>query len=132
MACTLGFGSIVEEENIEIWVSLQEEWKAAGSQISQGKTSIHGEESIRFAETVLQAAPWQMGILRNGFMPEFVSEPSPYKERNNRSALNNPETVQKKLQEWIKQGHVTELESQPHCCSNLSVAEKLDSDTGLV
>jgi hypothetical protein len=80
----------------------------------------------------VQAAPWQMGILRNGFTPEFVSEPSPYKERNNRSTLNNPETVQKKLQEWIKQGHVTELESQPHCCSPLSVAEKLDSDTRLV
>jgi hypothetical protein len=131
-ACALGFGFIAEEENIAYWQSLQEEWKAAGFQTSQEKTSIHAEDSVKFTETVLKAGSWQLGILKNGFMPEFISEPSSYKEQNNRSALNNPETVQKKIQEWVTQGHVTELAEQPYCCSPLSVAEKLDSDSGVV
>jgi hypothetical protein len=131
-ACTLGFGFIAEEENIAYWQSLQEEWKAAGFQTSQEKTSIHAEDSVKFTERVLKAGSWQLGILKNGFMPEFISEPSSYKEQNNRSALNNPETVQKKIQEWVTQGHVTELAEQPYCCSPLSVAEKLDSDSGVV
>jgi hypothetical protein len=70
--------------------------------------------------------------MRNGFTPEFQSDPPRYKEKNNRSAINNESVVQDKIQEWVTQGYVTVLDEQPHCCNPLSVAEKRDGDTGLV
>ncbi len=81
-------------------------------------------EIIQFLDKVVGAASWQLGVMRNGLTPEFQSEPSKYKEKNNLSALNNESVVQDKIQEWVAQGYVTVLDEQPFCCNPLSVAEK--------
>ncbi len=113
------------------WRRIKQNWSTAGFEVSGEKKSIHGPESIHFMDKVVGAASWQLGVMRNGFTPEFQSDPPRYKEKNNRSAINNESVVQDKIQEWVTQGYVTVLDEQPHCCNPLSVAEKRDGDVGV-
>jgi hypothetical protein len=69
---------------------------AAGFAISVEKKSIHGVESIQFMDKVVGAASWQLGVMYNGLTPEFQSEPSKNKEKNNPSVLNES-VVQDKI-----------------------------------
>ncbi len=79
---------------------------------------------------VLQAGGWQMRILEEGYRPKFQTEPWQYKEKNNRSAEQNMDTVREKVKEWQKEGYVTRRQTAATCTNLLSVAVKIDSETG--
>ncbi len=80
----------------------------------------------------LGAGDWHQQILQNGLYPDFVSRPAQYREENNQSAKRNMDTVREKVGEWQKQGAVIRLASPAWCTSPLSVAEKLDTQSGTV
>ncbi len=91
---------------------------------------MHSEASIRFYKEVLQAGGWQMKILEVGYRPKFHIKPWQYSEKNNRSEEQNIDTVREKVKEWQQQGYVTRRQTVATCTSPLSVAVKIDSETG--
>ena len=107
-------------------------WEEAGFGIPAGKLSIHAEESIRFSEEVLQAGTWQLKVLKEGYKPQFKEDPPQYREKNNRSAEKDMETVREKVKEWEEAGFITKLEEQAWCTNPLSVVTKVEAETGKV
>ena len=96
------------------------------------KTTIHSKSSQEFMREVVKAGSWQLNIMENGFMPDFISLPPKYDEKNNKSAVKNMEVVKKKVAVWLKEGHVEKLPAKATCNSPLTVSDKLDVDTGKV
>jgi hypothetical protein len=110
---------------------LLQDFKKQGFCLEEGtKLSIHAEESRRFMREVIGASQWQESILEEGLRVEFTSEPGKYSERNNKSALSRMEVVREKVGEWASKGFVQRI-SEPAWCNNpLSVAAKVDHETG--
>jgi hypothetical protein len=108
------------------------DWNARGLPEPVGQLSIHSADSVRFATEVLDVSIWHLQLLTIGFAPNFATEPGRYREPNNRSALVHRDVVEKKLEEWLRDGHVSEVAVAPTCCNPLSVVSKIDSDTGMV
>ena len=81
-------------------------------------------------EEQIGAGSWQTKLLREGHKPEWIQEPGRYREKNNKSAVNNIEFVRKKVAEWEAGGFVERVKEQPWCTSPLSVSDKKDQDTG--
>jgi hypothetical protein len=79
--------------------------------------------------TEVNTKSWVTDILTNGYMPDFESLPTPYVEQNNKSARDNMEIVREKLQEWLQEGFVEQLEEPAYCCNPLSVAVKYDASS---
>jgi hypothetical protein len=74
-------------------------WKREGFEVPTGIFSIHSKESISFMEKILKAGSWQMKVITEGYKPQFSTQPPRYKERNNRSARNEMDTVSSKVKE---------------------------------
>jgi hypothetical protein len=68
--------------------------------------SIHSEAAVSFMTTEVQTKSWATEILTNGYMPDFVSLPTPYSEPNNKSACEHIDVVREKLSEWVREGFV--------------------------
>jgi hypothetical protein len=88
--------------------------------------SIHAAEAIRFAEEVIGMPQNLLTIMRDGYQPEFLADVPPYREQNNRSALDNLDFLRPKVAEWLEAGFVEELSEPAYCTSPLSVALKYD------
>jgi hypothetical protein len=88
--------------------------------------SIHSESAVNFIISEVQSKSWATEILMNGYMPDFVSLPTPYSEPNNKSASEHIDVVREKLSEWVQEGFVEELAVPAHCCNPLGVAVKYD------
>ena len=104
----------------------------ATKEAGAAKLSIHSSDSKMFMETEVKVGGWQREVLHNGFMPDFRIVPQQYSEDNNVSAQRNMEFVQEKVREWEAAGYVEKITKKATCNSPLTVAEKLDSDTGMV
>jgi hypothetical protein len=101
------------------------------SKATQGvRVSIHLGESQRFMRQVLQGGEWVQRVMRQGLYPAFQQEPGRYREKNNRSALQNLSVVRSKVAEWMNQGAVMQLAELAWCTNPLSVATKRDTTTG--
>jgi hypothetical protein len=107
-------------------------WKREGFEVPTGKLSIHSKESIWFMEKILKAGSWQMKVIREGYKPQFSAQPPRYRERNNRSARNEMETVRSKVKEWEEAGYITRLAEPAWCTNPLSVVLKMEAETGKV
>ena len=81
---------------------------------------------------VVKARSWQLNIMENGFIPDFISLPPKYDEKNNKSAVKNMEVVREKVAVWLKEGHVEKLPVKATCNSPQTVSDKLEVDTGKV
>ncbi len=80
------------------------------SKATQGvRVSIHSGESQRFMRQVLQGGEWVQRVMKQGLYPAFQQEPGRYREKNNRSALQNLSVVRSKVAEWLNQGAVMQL-----------------------
>jgi len=88
--------------------------------------SIHDTEAIRFSAEVLRMPAYLLDILKNGYMPKFSRAVTRYTEKNNRSALDNPDFVREKIKNWLAAGFAEELSVPAYCNNPLSVAEKYD------
>jgi hypothetical protein len=91
--------------------------------------SIHSEAAVSFMTTEVQTKSWATEILKNGYMPDFVSLPTPYAEPNNKSACEHIDVVREKLSEWVREGFVEQLSEPAHCSNPLGVAVKYDANT---
>jgi hypothetical protein len=107
-------------------------WKKEGFEVPTGKLSIHSKESIWFMEKILKAGSWQMKVIREGYKPQFSAQPPRHRERNNRSARNEMETVRSKVKEWEEAGYITRLAEPAWCTNPLSVVLKMEAETGKV
>ena len=87
--------------------------------------SIHSESSIEFYKEI--GAPQRaISILEDGFKLPFLNEEVPsFWIANNKSLFDNYDFAQKKLEEWIKDGYVTETFQRPSRISALSVATRI-------
>ena len=94
-----------------------------------GPRSIHSKDSIEFMRKLVPDSS-VLDIMENGLKFNFTEEPSEYHEDNNLSLKNNLEVAQNKVDEWLKCGLITQVQSRPYCCSPLSVSEKIDYQTG--
>ena len=88
--------------------------------------SILESESIRFSQEVLKAGSWQTNVLKNGLSLDFVSRPGMYREKNNKSAVKNMDTLKEKVAEWLADGHIQKVKHAPWCTNPMSVAVKFD------
>jgi len=102
---------------------------SAPSRPAELQLSIHSDSAIQFMTTEVNTKSWVIDILKNGYMPDFESLPTPYIEQNNKSARDNMEIVREKLQEWMKEGFVEQLDEPAYCCNPLSVAAKYDASS---
>ena len=84
-----------------------------------GKFSIHSPDAIKFMERITTDS-YVLDTLKEGLKLDFVDQPGPYYEANNRSCLDNLEIAQQKVASWVAAGFVKEVSSRPYC-SNFSV-----------
>ena len=93
--------------------------------------NIHDPQVYPFWQDTLQAGEWSLRLLREGYRLPFSSLPSPYYEKNNRSALNFPDVVEQQLQQLLDSGALLEVFSQPTCVSPLSLITRTLPDGSL-
>ena len=79
--------------------------------------SIHDKESIDFYRQELGASEWVIDLLENFHKIPFTSTPTKYREKNNKSAVEEKDILWIKMQEWEKCGFVTRVAKAPTCVS---------------
>ena len=86
--------------------------------------SIHSRSSIEFYKEI-NAPERVISILENGYKLPFLKEKvENFWIPNNQSLFKNYDFAQKKLEEWVKDGYVTETFERPPRISALSVATR--------
>ena len=87
--------------------------------------NIHRPEFRSFWES-LRPDAYVMSIIRNGYKIPFRDGvvPHAYRERNNRSALNNMPYLQEHVESLVLDTTVSEVFTQPLCCNPLTVASR--------
>ena len=87
--------------------------------------SIHSKSSIDFYKEI-KAPQRAISILEDGFKLPFLNEEVPhFWIQNNKSLFDNYDFAKKKLDDWIKDGYVTETFQRPPRISALSVATRV-------
>ena len=100
--------------------------RAQCSQASQNVAgNIHRPEFRAFWES-LNPDSYVMSIIRNGYKIPFRDGivPQAYRERNNRSALDNMPYLQEHVEGLVLNTTVSEVFTQPLCCNPLTVASR--------
>ena len=86
-----------------------------------------------FLLTVIGAGSWHKNLLAHGLTFRWKNlPPPPYREPNNRSALDNMDRLRAQVAEWETGGYVERLTAQPYCCNPLTVAIQVNSVTQIV
>jgi hypothetical protein len=96
-----------------------QKWKTAGFAEPEGKGSLYAMETGILMQKVLQVDTCYTKVVTDGYQPEFYRKRAQYRERNNRSALNN--MVKEKVQEWEQEGYVTRTASPSLCINPLVI-----------
>merc|ERR1711911_7091 len=87
--------------------------------------SIHSKSSIDFYKEI-KAPQRAISILEDGFKLPFLNKEVPhFWIHNNKSLFDNYDFAKKKLDDWIKDGYVTETFQRPPRISALSVATRV-------
>ncbi len=87
--------------------------------------SIHEEKYRKFWIGDLNASPWVVDTLTNGYAIPFNEIPGKYEEENNASAKKNMSEVRKIVAEMIEKGIVKVTKDKPKCISPLGLVSKL-------
>ena len=97
-------------------------WLKDNSYVIDNSPSIHSDNSIRFMTHVIKADLFVLNIMKQGVTLDFEHQPpNEYYEPNNRSALNHTEQLLDKVEKWIEEGSVIELDTKPSFCNPMSV-----------
>ncbi|MEO0687607.1 MAG: hypothetical protein AAFY76_21805, partial [Cyanobacteria bacterium J06649_11] len=83
-----------------------------------GKIRSHAQ----FWEEELNAPPFILNTVKNGYEIPFVSEPSSYYAKNNKSSLSIQDFVEDSILELLRNKCIVETEIPPHCVNPLTVA----------
>ena len=70
----------------------------------------------------IEASPFVLDILENGYSIPFISIPISKFNRNNKSARDNSDFVTEAVSELLEKGCIVEASSRPHVINPLSVA----------
>ena len=96
--------------------------------ISDMPGSIHSDSAIEYYKQI-NAPPRVISILEQGYVLPFLEEKvESFWIPNNQSLFKNYAFAESKLNEWIKDGYVTETFERPNYISALSVATKITVD----
>ena len=96
-----------------------------------GKRSIHDSESVSFYKQSLNCEdPFVISVLEHGLLMPICQNIPEYEEENNRSANENLSFLQDKVEKWESQNYVAKVTEKPHSVSPLSVASKVNLQTG--
>ena len=90
--------------------------------------SIHEEQYYDFWEKTLEAPPWILEIIREGYEIPFKSQPGQYFEKNNRSARLNMQIVRQIVADMIVKGVVEVTKEKPLVVSPLGLVSKKQDD----
>ena len=75
-----------------------------------GDRSIHDQQSIRYYKEELKADQWVLETLAKKHHIPFMSRPTQYYEKNNKSADDEKEVLWAKFVSWEKDKYVTRVE----------------------
>jgi len=91
---------------------------------------IHEEKYFDYWKNELRAGSWILNVLQNGYKIPFKDgvEPPLYEERNNATAREDPETVERLITEMIVLKIVKVVSERPHCVSPLGLVKKVMDD----
>ena len=85
-----------------------------------GRISKHAD----FWENQLNAPPFILDIVKNGFKANLTSTPPSFFARNNNSSLKHEEFVSESINKLLQDNCIKEVQRAPVCVNPLSVAEK--------
>lgn len=91
---------------------------------------IHEAKYFEFWRNDLKAGDWTLNVLENGYKLPFKNgnEPPLYEEKNNATAREDPETVEKLVTEMINLKIVRVVTERPHCVSPLGLVKRVLED----
>ena len=91
----------------------------------QAETSVAAtlKSKVSYWENTLEASPFVLDIIKEGYRIPFTSEPPPSYDKNNASATRNREFVEKSIKELLADGRIRETKIKPHNVNPLSVSE---------
>lgn len=90
------------------------------------------KERLSFWREVLEAPPPVLDIIERGYVLPLLSEPTPYKQKNQASAAENCNFVDQSIAELLDTGCVRVAASTPVVCSPLSVVTSSSGKKRLV
>ena len=92
---------------------------------------IHNPKAIMFYQNVLQANDYVINLLEWGYFPRLISRPPNVIDlKNNKSARQHIQFVRDKTTEWCEKGYVQKVADKPRFVNPLTVAVKMDTETG--
>jgi len=86
--------------------------------------NIHREKFFTYWREELEASPWVLNLLEQGYKIPFKAIPKEYEEQNNATARAEPDVVEKIVLEMIEIGIIEEVNQKPHCVSPLGLVKK--------
>ncbi len=89
---------------------------------------IHSKDYRTFWEKVLEADPWVLSLLTEGYRMPWVRTPEAYREKNNKSARDNMAFVCETVHKWEKSNFVERQKVRPVCVSPLTVSTRTLAD----
>ena len=93
--------------------------------VEQGETLIAGRinKNYEIWKEELEASPFVLNIVKNGYTLPFTCNPPPCSLKNNRSSQRNRSFVESSIFELLKNKCIEEVNEPPFCINPLSVAE---------
>ena len=86
--------------------------------------NIHRASFLPFWRDTLKCGSWHLGVLQDQYKLEFMTEVTPYEEKNNLSARNNPAFVCDQLDAMCSAGIICQVAVKPFCVYPLTVASR--------
>ena len=86
--------------------------------------NIHRASFLPFWRDTLKCGSWHLGVLQDQYKLEFMTEVTPYEEKNNLSARNNPAFVRDQLDAMCSAGLICQVAVKPFCVYPLTVASR--------
>jgi len=123
--------SFTKEEENEISINNEAEIEESLLEEEQFRPGrIHEKEYFDYWKNELKAAAWTLNVLENGYKLPFKNgiEPPLYEEKNNATAREDMETVERLVVEMIDLKIVKVVNEKPHCISPLGLVKKVLDD----
>ena len=121
-----------ERAHMESLEQLLHKFAQEGYTFAEEDNDIHADQSIKFGLTYLEYDKWTMEVLTKGLKIDLKRKAVRYEERNNRSAVQNMEVLQQKVDTWEKEGKVHKVDHKPFIVSPMLVVEKFDWSSGKI
>ena len=81
------------------------------------------EACFEYWQNELQAPPFVLNVVKNGYSLPFDSTPESSYAKNNASSLKHKKFVETSINELIKNKCIEEVSEVPYCVNPLTVAE---------